>query len=110
MTWLIDPAPPLQIAAVVLAVWRISVFLVYEAGPWRIIHRLREHLGIEHDDAGQPAGIPETMPGSLFGCVWCMALWTTPVVYGILWVAPYVVVGLGTWAASSLLEAWRERR
>ncbi len=110
MDWLIHPAPLLQLVAAALATWRLAVLLVFEAGPWALVRRLRSRLGIEHDDFGVPAGVPETWPGSVFGCPWCMAAWTTPLVYGILWAAPYVVVGLATWAAATLLEAYRPGR
>ena len=109
MTWLMDPAPLLQVVAVVLATWATAVTLIYKGGPGGILLRLRTWFGVQHDDDGVPAGIPETWPGSVFGCAWCMAFWTTPVVYGILWVSPYIVVGIATWGAAMLLESFRPK-
>ncbi len=109
MTWLIHPEPLLQVIGVVLGAWRLSVLLVFEGGPAGLIRRLRELMGVEHNDDGEPIGIPETFPGSLFGCTWCMTAWTTAALYAILWVAPYVVVGIGTWGAACLLETYRTR-
>ena len=109
MTWLMDPDPLLQVVAVALATWATAVTLIYKGGPGNVILLLRKRLGVVHDEDGAPAGIPDTWPGSVFGCVWCMSLWTTPVLYGILWAAPYVVVGIATWGAAMLLESFRPK-
>ena len=110
MTLLFDPPVWIQLPMVVLAAWRVAVLLVLEAGPWDVFLRLRTLMGIGHDDSGAPSAWPEDPPGSLFVCVWCLSFWTTLVLYGILWVAPYVVVVLGTWGAATYLEAYRNGR
>ncbi len=99
----------LELAAMALASWRVAALLVHEAGPFGIVLRLRERLGITHDDSGRASSWPEDGVARLFTCVWCMSFWTTLSVYGILWVEPDVVMVLAVWGAATLLEALRER-
>jgi len=100
----------LEFMVLSLAAWRLAALLVYEAGPWDIFRRLRERIGIQHDDSGQPASWPDGGLGRLFACVWCVSFWTTLVVCVILWVESYVVMVLAVWGAATLLEAFRDRR
>jgi hypothetical protein len=58
-----------------LATWRISSLLVHEAGPGDIFLRLREAIGITHDDQKHKVIIPDGFWGDLFSCVWCCSLW-----------------------------------
>lgn len=110
MTLFSDPPLWIQLPLVILASWRVAVLLVLEGGPWGVVRRLRNLMGFVHDDDGHPVSWPEHLPGSLFACVWCLSFWTTLALYGILWVAPYVVVVVGTWGAATYLEAVRNRR
>jgi len=110
VTLLLDPPVWLQLPLIVVAAWRVAVLLVLEGGPFAVFRRLRNLMGFEHDEAGQPVSWPDDLPGSLFACVWCLSFWTTLALYGILWVAPYVVVVLGTWGAATYLEAYRNGR
>lgn len=63
-----------------LATWRISYLLVYEKGPWQLSRKLREWAGIQHNEDGDPIAIPDSMPGAVFGCTWCMSVWVAMVV------------------------------
>ena len=58
-----------------LATYRLSVMLVAEAGPFDMMFYLRRLFGIKHDRFKIPVGIPDSFPGALFGCVWCMSVW-----------------------------------
>lgn len=109
MDWLLHPPVYLQVGMGVAMAWRMAVLMIYEGGPFHIIAWARGLIGIQHDDDGRPTSYPDGAVAALFGCVWCMTLWTTLAVYGILWAAPYVVVVLGTWAAATYLEALRPR-
>ncbi len=106
----LDPPLWFQLPMVILAAWRAAVLLVYEGGPFGTFKRLRSFMDINHDLEGQPVSWPDHLPGSLFGCVWCLSFWTSLVLYGILWVAPPIVVVLGIWGAATYLEALRTRR
>ena len=109
LDWVTDPPVYVQAPAVVLAAWRIAALLVFEAGPLRLVLKLREKLGIVHNEDGYPTSWPETTLAALFGCVWCMSLWTTILAYAILWAAPYLVIFVATWGGATFLEALRRR-
>ena len=110
MTLLSDPPIWAQLVLTILAVWRLTVLLAMEGGPFGIFRWFRGLMGIGHDDGGEPISWPEHPPGSLFACTWCLSFWTTLLVYGILVVAPGVVTALGTWGAVTYLEVLRSRR
>lgn len=70
-----------------LATWRIASLIVNETGPGRVFQHFREKVaGIQHDEDGEPFGIPETFLGGLFGCVWCVSVWAG-FGWGIFWLA-----------------------
>ncbi len=102
---LFDPPLVLQFFFGFLAAWRLAFALIFDAGPLGVFTKVRERVGIRHDDDSWPDGFP----ASLFRCVLCMTFWTTPLVYAILWAAPPLVVLIATWAAASLVEALRTR-
>lgn len=55
-----------------LATWRVSYMLVNEAGPWNVFVKLRELMGIEHDEWGTPVVWPSN---TVLGCFWCTSVW-----------------------------------
>ncbi len=107
---LFDPPLVLQFFFGFLAAWRLAFALIFDAGPFGVFIKVRERVGIQHDDDGRPQSSPEGFPASLFRCVLCMTFWTTPVVYAILWAVPPLVVLIATWAAASLVESFRVGR
>ena len=54
-----------------LAVWRLSSFLVTEPGPYDIFGKLRHLVGVRYDERSNCGG----GFGGLFCCVWCMSVW-----------------------------------
>jgi hypothetical protein len=58
-----------------LAVWRLSSLIVYERGPFDVFQKVRERVGIQHDDAGMVTATPETLLGGIFGCLWCLSVY-----------------------------------
>lgn len=74
MTWL-----ALVVAA--LATWRVSHMLLYENGPFRLLRKMREHLGVVYysDDADVA-----TYKWELTVCMWCLSVWVG-IVVAILW-------------------------
>ena len=87
-----------------VSAWRVAVFLVRESGPWRIIRRIREWSGIDHDFEGRPLPYLGGMPGSLFTCVWCMSFWTAIMVYVMGVYANVIVNVLALWGLAAIIE------
>lgn len=107
MTLFLDPPAWIQLLMIFFGAWRLAILFVLEGGPGGIIRRLRDLMGFTHDDEGVVMSWPDHLPGSVFACIWCLTFWTTLVLYGILWVAPPVVMVLGTWGVATYLEAVR---
>lgn len=76
-----------------VATWRTAAFLVREDGPWHVARWLRERAGIEHDEAGDPIGYPDTAAAKALGCVWCTSFWVA-VPMLVLWLSGPGVVAV----------------
>lgn len=87
-----------------LATWRIAVLLVDEPGPWDIARRLREWIGVLHQEDGTPVSWPDKMPGSLFRCIWCISIWLSPLVVIAWWLSPVVVFVIAVAGAAAAIE------
>ena len=77
-----------DLLAIILATYRLSILLVDEAGPFGICQKMRELMGITHHDDGSIACIPDNVLGQLFGCLWCMSIWVAGLSYLIWWIEP----------------------
>lgn len=58
-----------------LATWRMASLLTQEYGPWDMFKRLRESVGIEHDEDGNVEMVPESFLAGALSCVWCCSVW-----------------------------------
>ena len=59
---------------IALAVWRLSSLLVNELGPYVILERLRNKVGVKIEpNTLIPYGSNQF--AELFVCVWCMSFW-----------------------------------
>jgi len=74
----------MDILLLFLATWRVSHLITYEAGPYNVLGRLREFIGIKVDDLGQPYTTNEAAEG--IKCLWCNSLW-----FGLGWMGLYAV-------------------
>ena len=59
-----------------LATWRISHLLLYEVGPYQILVKLRELVGVVHDEEGTPLEHKYQWTQ----CMWCFSIWVALVV------------------------------
>lgn len=68
-----------------LAVFRISLLLVTERGPFAIFERVREKFEVFEFEMpnGEIAKNSENELGKLFSCVWCMSIWVGVIVLAI---------------------------
>ncbi len=94
----------MELFLIAMAAWRVAVFLVREAGPWRIVERVRFWSGIEHDVGGRPLPYLGGMPGSLFGCIWCMSFWTAIIMYVVAVWADLIITVLALWGIVAVIE------
>jgi len=58
-----------------LATWRIASLLVQEDGPFYMFYRLREKVGIGHDENRKVFMIPDRFFAQVLSCVWCSSIW-----------------------------------
>ena len=97
--------------AAVLAAWRLTELLVYDA----IFERVREWFGIAHDINGVSLGQMEDLGtlrnfvGALLSCVRCTSVWVgfgVAVLWGLLWsAAPLLVFICGLALSQSTIVA-----
>lgn len=64
-----------EVTILVLATWRIGNLVQYERGPYRLFQRMRERLGIRHNDDAEPIAWPDTELGLLLRCPDCTSVW-----------------------------------
>lgn len=72
-----------EFVVLALATWRIAYLVQFERGPFAVFSRLRERLGIEHDEDGEPVSWPDSEPGRLVGCIRCGSVWTGVCLVGL---------------------------
>lgn len=87
-----------------LAGFRLAAFLVSEKGPGEIFKKLRQKIGIVHNDSGTPEEWPNTFAAQLFVCNRCMSVWTTSLMF-LLFVCGLEIVVLlcAAWAVAAIV-------
>ena len=58
-----------------LAAWRLTALVSYERGPGDVFLRLREALGFQHREDGEPTAWPDSFLAGALACPWCMGIW-----------------------------------
>ena len=81
----------LTLIIAILATWRLSAMLSYEAGPFDVFISIRELAGIIHDDLGQTNIVPPVFWAELLDCVWCLSVWIGVVIAIVLYWNPVFV-------------------
>lgn len=56
-----------------LATYRLSILLIHDDGPWAIIARFRDLIGVGYDEYSQP--LPRNELAKLFTCIYCLSFW-----------------------------------
>jgi len=84
------------------ATWRLTHLLMYEAGPFKLIVRLREMTGVKHED-DQPIAHPD---GNIFECFLCLSIWTALILLLLVLTPVWLMVA---WLATSAFAIWSEK-
>lgn len=92
-----------------LATWRTASLFVNEAGPGNVFLHIRELAGIEHDDTGKVAIIPDGFFAGLLSCVWCASLWAGGFWVVLDWIFPEVAIRLGLILAVSAVAIFIQK-
>lgn len=69
----------LELIVLALATWRVAIMFVRETGPFFIFKRIREAVGITHDQDGAILQIPDTLFAGLLSCMWCASVWVAAI-------------------------------
>lgn len=64
---------PFVFTLICLVVWRISSLLAREQGPWGVLAKFRDVVGVKYDEKSVAYGTNEFAKSIL--CVWCSSLW-----------------------------------
>ena len=90
----------MNILLAVLACYRLTTLVVYDAGPFRVFKRLRAWLGT-HDN-----GFIRENGGELVNCPYCVGIWMAVVAALLLeWPAAYpALLVLGIAGGQSLMQ------
>lgn len=98
----------LELVILGLATWRISSLLVNEDGPWDVLARLRDTLGVSYNEFSEPVG--SNVVAELLTCVWCISPWIAGLVYGSWLLTPATTLAISTILALSaiaiIVEKW----
>ena len=74
-----------------LATWRISNLIVNEDGPWELLERLRNFIGVKDGPYGK-YGTNVIARG--ISCVWCLSVWIGAILTAIYLILPDVTLPL----------------
>lgn len=79
---------------------------MWEDGPYAILRKGRERLGVQHDDDGIPvAYVGEA--AQLVSCMYCLSVWVGIVM--VLWVPRWLRVALTCSAGAIAVDRWLRR-
>lgn len=98
----------LALILAILVAFRVSVFLIKEDGPWYIARKLRESVGIIHDEDGNHIAVPDTNGAKALNCIWCLSVWVAPIAMVLVLFVPAVAwilaISAGTIVISELID------
>lgn len=103
----------LELAVYALATWRLSSLFVAERGPFDVFKRIREAVGIQHNEDGLISVVPETLLGGILGCLWCASCWVGAACAIMVYFAPvatfWLALPLALSGAAVLIETFVRR-
>ena len=102
--------PLVEACLVGLAAWRVSALVSYERGPGDVFLRLREALGFQHKDNGEPMAWPNTPLAKLVSCSWCLGMWAAAGFWAVWeYVSEPAVIVMAAAAVVVAVERWNHQ-
>ena len=90
----------------VLACWRVSLLLTQETGPWEILARLRDRVGVHYNEYHECEGTNEL--AKALCCVYCTSVWVSVILtvgMRLPWLYWLAIAG-----GAALLQKWTEAK
>lgn len=88
---------------ITLAVWRITALLVYEAGPFDLLARIRDLLGVRYDENSKCTG---NVLARMLCCFKCMSVWIALAAAVLYFRNEWVVYTLAISASAIVIDRW----
>lgn len=95
-----------EVIIVALGAWRITAMISYEDGPLRIFRRLREAMGVQHNDAGEPVMWPSGLITDMISCPWCLGGYSVAAAWGLWQISEAAVIVFAAWTILIAIERW----
>jgi hypothetical protein len=80
-----------------LAAWRLAHLLIFENGPFDVLEKVRQFVGIK------PGPIEGFLP-QLFSCMMCMTVWMSLLCYLLYVLEPMTVIMIAAMAVALLAD------
>lgn len=93
---------PLEFVVITLMVWRISSLLTAERGPFDLLGKLRDTVGVYYDEMSQCQGRNEV--AKALCCIWCTSVWIGLVAALVFYPSAWLLYGLALSAGAIVVE------
>ena len=82
----------MNILILTLAIYRITLLLTKEDGPYYVFERLRNWAGVYYGPDNQAWG--DNILAQILSCFYCCSLWIAIFLSGIYWYSPLLAVSI----------------
>ena len=87
-----------------LATWRIASLFTSEDGPFGIFRKLRDKVGIVHDENGDVCIVPDKFWCELLSCIWCFSVWVGWGMVALYIFLPNIAIYFSVWLSLSTIS------
>lgn len=93
---------PLEFLVITLVVWRISSLLTAERGPFDVLGKFRDAVGVKYDEMSRCVGKNEV--ASTLCCIWCTSVWIGLMAGLLFFTSDWLLYGLALSAGAIVVE------
>jgi len=93
---------PLEFVVICLMVWRVSALLTAERGPYDLLGKFRDVVGVGYDEMSQCQGKNEV--SKALCCIRCTSLWVGLVAALLFFPGAWLLYGLALSAGAIVVE------